>query len=402
MIVDDGEGDVSGHGTACAGIIRSLAPEVILASARVLGPDVNGRFATLGPGSPGRSTRASTSQPVPLRPQPRIRARPLRTRRPGRPRGTMLVCSAHHLPVESYPWRFASVVSVGSHDEDGPVAALLQPRAARRVLRARRERPDRMAGRRHDPRHGEQLRRAARTGLLALIRSKHPAPDALRAQDRAVPASGERARSRRTVTGAAAGPPSRQVIGRRYLTRMHWPSTSGSSIELCVSVLSVVSGSRVFAPLDPDAMALDVGDGAVAPHALALDLGLVAGVGRSVLSGSPRRSGPCPARRGPRPRRRVRPCPASSGLRPRARRSSAGCRCCSGSASSLRLIPIAWPSTSEWMSLPAMMRLPVGGDGRLVRACSIRHRRPPVVPPHNTRTVAAPTQEQRQSSSATL
>ena len=28
----------------------------------------------------------------------------------------MLVASAHNLPVESYPWRFASVLSVGSHD----------------------------------------------------------------------------------------------------------------------------------------------------------------------------------------------------------------------------------------------------------------------------------------------
>ena len=47
--MDDGEGDVRGHGTACAGIIRSLAPDVILGSARVLA-DVNGRFATLRAG----------------------------------------------------------------------------------------------------------------------------------------------------------------------------------------------------------------------------------------------------------------------------------------------------------------------------------------------------------------
>ena len=31
-------------------------------------------------------------------------------------RGTVLVASAHNMPVESYPWRFSSVISVGSHE----------------------------------------------------------------------------------------------------------------------------------------------------------------------------------------------------------------------------------------------------------------------------------------------
>lgn len=34
---------------------------------------------------------------------------------------TVLVASAHNTPVESFPWRFASVLSVGSHQEDDPV-----------------------------------------------------------------------------------------------------------------------------------------------------------------------------------------------------------------------------------------------------------------------------------------
>src|SRR5262249_37686326 len=32
-------------------------------------------------------------------------------------RRTVLVASAHNMPVESYPWRFSSVISVGSHEE---------------------------------------------------------------------------------------------------------------------------------------------------------------------------------------------------------------------------------------------------------------------------------------------
>ena len=39
----------------------------------------------------------------------------------------MLVASAHNLPVESYPWRFASVLSVGSHDRADPLDFFYNP-----------------------------------------------------------------------------------------------------------------------------------------------------------------------------------------------------------------------------------------------------------------------------------
>jgi subtilisin family serine protease len=42
-------------------------------------------------------------------------------------RRTMLVASAHNLPVESYPWRFSSVLSVGSHELDDPLAWFYNP-----------------------------------------------------------------------------------------------------------------------------------------------------------------------------------------------------------------------------------------------------------------------------------
>ena len=42
-VVEDEQGDVCGHGTACAGIIRSLAPDCRLHSVRVLGAGATGR-----------------------------------------------------------------------------------------------------------------------------------------------------------------------------------------------------------------------------------------------------------------------------------------------------------------------------------------------------------------------
>jgi subtilisin len=41
-IDEDAEGDVCGHGTACAGIVRALAPEAEIHSVRVLGPGYTG------------------------------------------------------------------------------------------------------------------------------------------------------------------------------------------------------------------------------------------------------------------------------------------------------------------------------------------------------------------------
>jgi subtilisin len=42
-------------------------------------------------------------------------------------RGTILVASAHNMPVESYPWRFSSVLSVGSHEEEDALLYYANP-----------------------------------------------------------------------------------------------------------------------------------------------------------------------------------------------------------------------------------------------------------------------------------
>ena len=39
----------------------------------------------------------------------------------------LLVASAHNMPVESFPWRFASVISVGSHEEADPLTFYYNP-----------------------------------------------------------------------------------------------------------------------------------------------------------------------------------------------------------------------------------------------------------------------------------
>jgi subtilisin len=119
-IVDDPEGDVCGHGTACAGIIRALAPDCELSSVRVLGPGYTGSGGALLDGlewaieSGARviNLSLSTTKSAYVGRLHELADRAYFRR-------TVLIASAHNMPVDSYPWRFASVVSVGSHDGDG-------------------------------------------------------------------------------------------------------------------------------------------------------------------------------------------------------------------------------------------------------------------------------------------
>jgi subtilisin len=42
-------------------------------------------------------------------------------------RRSVLVASAHNMPVDSYPWRFSSVISVGSHEGADPLEFFYNP-----------------------------------------------------------------------------------------------------------------------------------------------------------------------------------------------------------------------------------------------------------------------------------
>ncbi|HET9323122.1 MAG TPA: S8 family serine peptidase [Gaiellaceae bacterium] len=117
-VVEDVEGDLCGHGTACAGIVRSLAPDCELFSVRVLGAGFTGSGTALLGGLRwaveqgfhviNMSLSTTKSQFAGLLHEVADTAYFRRT---------VLVASAHNMPVESYPWRFSSVISVGSHEE---------------------------------------------------------------------------------------------------------------------------------------------------------------------------------------------------------------------------------------------------------------------------------------------
>jgi subtilisin len=114
--------DPAGHGTACAGIIRSLAPGVTLSSVRVLGDGRSGSAAALIAGLAYAIEQGFDVINMSLstaRLEVRGRLAELCDR--AYFRRTTLVVAAHNLPIESFPWSFASVISVASHAEPDPL-----------------------------------------------------------------------------------------------------------------------------------------------------------------------------------------------------------------------------------------------------------------------------------------
>ena len=117
IVGDDTEGDLCGHGTACAGIVRSLAPDCELYSVRVLGAGFTGSGPILMAGLRWAVEQGYDVINMSLSTTKQKFAALLHELADSAYfRRTVLVASAHNMPVESYPWRFSSVVSVGSHE----------------------------------------------------------------------------------------------------------------------------------------------------------------------------------------------------------------------------------------------------------------------------------------------
>ena len=126
--VEDTEGDLCGHGTACAGIVRSLAPECELYSARVLGAGFKGSGPVLLEGLRWAVEEGFDVINMSLSTTKRQFAELLHELADKAYfNNSVLVASAHNMPVESYPWRFSSVISVGSHEEPDPMTFFYNP-----------------------------------------------------------------------------------------------------------------------------------------------------------------------------------------------------------------------------------------------------------------------------------
>ena len=117
VVDEDDQGDQCGHGTACAGIVRALAPEAELYSVRVLGAGYTGSGPVLLAGLRWAIEQGFHVINMSLSTTKKQFAAVLHELADSAYfRRTVLVASAHNMPVESFPWKFSSVVSVGSHE----------------------------------------------------------------------------------------------------------------------------------------------------------------------------------------------------------------------------------------------------------------------------------------------
>jgi subtilisin family serine protease len=175
IVTEDTEGDLSGHGTACAGIARALAPDCSLSSVRVLGQGFKGSGPVLLAG-----LRYAVEEGFDV-----INMSLSTTKKPFAAvlheladsayfRRTVLVASAHNMPVESYPWKFSSVISVGSHEEEDPLAFFYNPNPPVEFFGRGVNLDVAWLGGHSITVSGNSFATPHLTGICALILSKHP------------------------------------------------------------------------------------------------------------------------------------------------------------------------------------------------------------------------------------
>lgn len=121
--------DLVGHGTACAAIIRSIAPDVELYSVRVLGSNMKGRGGmflagilwAVRAGIPVLNLSLSSKSDQWFGPLHEAADNAYF-------RNTIMVCAANNLPGPTYPSEYASVVSVAARLGHDPWTIAYNPR----------------------------------------------------------------------------------------------------------------------------------------------------------------------------------------------------------------------------------------------------------------------------------
>jgi subtilisin len=109
--------DSYGHGTACAGIIRSIAPDCQLYSVKVLGARLTGRGTTFAAGLRWAIENGMDVANVSMGTTKKNFFALLHDLTDKAYFGnTILVTAANNMPVPSFPSLYASVISVASHE----------------------------------------------------------------------------------------------------------------------------------------------------------------------------------------------------------------------------------------------------------------------------------------------
>jgi subtilisin family serine protease len=174
-VEEDDKGDVFGHGTACAGIIRSIAPACSIASVRVLGSSNRGSGEIMLGGLRWAVEQGYDVINLSLSSTKReLTALLHEVADNAYFQRQAIVASAHNSAVTSYPWRFSSVISVGSHELNDPLAFFYNPAPPVEFFARGSGIEVAWMGGGRIRTSGNSFATAHISGICALIMSKHP------------------------------------------------------------------------------------------------------------------------------------------------------------------------------------------------------------------------------------
>lgn len=127
-IVPGPHDDLYGHGTACAAIIRALAPQCELYSVRVLGAALTGRGQVFAAGLRWAIDNGMDVVNLSLSTRSRAIVETFYELVDDAAfRNVMLVCAVNNVPAPSYPSQFAGVFSVAAYDGRDPERFVTNP-----------------------------------------------------------------------------------------------------------------------------------------------------------------------------------------------------------------------------------------------------------------------------------
>ncbi len=216
VVVDDPEAvDVVGHGTACAGIIHSLAP----ARRHHVGPGARARQPGQGtrssrPASSGRSSMGATVVNLSLSSKSEAMFAVFHELADAAYfANVLLVSAANNVPGPSYPSLFASVVSVAAHDVADPWTWFYNPA------------PPVEFGAYGRRRRGRLEATAGGSSPQATASPRRTSPGWPRSSGRSTPGRA-RSRSRRSWRPSRRGTPGRLSGAGGSVTRLGLPGSS--------------------------------------------------------------------------------------------------------------------------------------------------------------------------------
>jgi subtilisin family serine protease len=121
--------DLVGHGTACAAIIKSIAPDVEIYSVRVLGETLKGKGVAFHAGIRWAIDAGMRVLNMSLSTKSDQWFGPLHELADEAYfKNVVMVCAANNVPGPTYPSQYASVLSVAARAGDDPMALAYNPR----------------------------------------------------------------------------------------------------------------------------------------------------------------------------------------------------------------------------------------------------------------------------------